>query len=79
MDIGLLGAVGMEEPLLIIASLQITKDSKHVSIKEFPHSWGQNSLIVRFAAQKSKNEDEPVVIIGAHQDSTNQWPFLPAP
>jgi leucyl aminopeptidase len=58
---------------------QISKDNKHVSIKEFPHSWGQNSIVVRFSPRSSKNDVEPVVIIGAHQDSTNQWPFLPAP
>ncbi|THH17620.1 hypothetical protein EW146_g3223 [Bondarzewia mesenterica] len=44
---------------------------------EFTHSWGQNSIIVRING--SAPTDDGVVIIGAHQDSTNMWPFLPAP
>lgn len=47
-----------------------------ITVSEFPHSWGQNSLIVRFPAENPKG---PVTIVGAHQDSTNMWPFLPAP
>lgn len=50
-----------------------------MTVSEFPHSWGQNSIIVRFAAADKANQNKPAVIIGAHQDSTNQWPFLPAP
>ncbi|KAJ7638664.1 peptidase [Roridomyces roridus] len=46
-----------------------------ISISEFPHSWGQNSIIVRINGTSS----DDVVVIGAHQDSTNLWPFLPAP
>ncbi|RSH91809.1 Leucine aminopeptidase 1 [Saitozyma podzolica] len=55
--------------------------SKHsgVTIKEFAHPWGQNSIIAHFAPADVSNKDAPVTIIGAHQDSTNQWPFLPAP
>jgi len=48
-----------------------------ISFTEFPHSWGQNSIIVRING--SSTTDDGVVIIGAHQDSTNMWPFLPAP
>ncbi|KZV69148.1 peptidase [Peniophora sp. CONT] len=46
-----------------------------ISITEFPHSWGQNSIVVHI------NGSAPTgtVVIGAHQDSTNIWPFLPAP
>ncbi|EIM88211.1 peptidase [Stereum hirsutum FP-91666 SS1] len=44
---------------------------------EFSHSWGQNSIIVRING--SAPVDEGIVIISAHQDSTNMWPFLPAP
>ncbi|GAW01891.1 peptidase [Lentinula edodes] len=54
------------------ASLQ-----KLITFREFRHSWGQNSIIVRI--QGSSTSDDAVVIIGAHQDSTNLWPFLPAP
>ena len=50
---------------------------KQISITEFPHSWGQNSIIVRING--TSTTDNGVVIISAHQDSTNMWPFLPAP
>ncbi|PFH52872.1 hypothetical protein AMATHDRAFT_56432 [Amanita thiersii Skay4041] len=48
-----------------------------ITIKEFPHSWGQNTIIVRIAG--ASTTDDSVVVVGAHQDSTNLWPFLPAP
>jgi len=48
-----------------------------IKISEFNHSWGQNSIIVRI--QGSSTTDHGIVVIGAHQDSTNIWPFLPAP
>ncbi|KAI9455453.1 peptidase [Lactarius psammicola] len=48
-----------------------------ISVSEFPHSWGQNTIVVRINGSSPTNEG--VVIIGAHQDSTNMWPFLPAP
>ncbi|OCH88312.1 peptidase [Obba rivulosa] len=47
-----------------------------ISIEEFSHNWAQSSIIVRINGSSS---DDDVVIIGAHQDSTNTWPFLPAP
>jgi len=48
-----------------------------IAIKEFEHSWAQNSIIVRI--QGTSKRDEGCVIISAHQDSTNFLPFLPAP
>ncbi|KIK65454.1 hypothetical protein GYMLUDRAFT_258206 [Collybiopsis luxurians FD-317 M1] len=54
------------------ASLQ-----KFITFREFKHSWGQNSIIVRI--EGSSTTDDGVVVIGAHQDSINMWPFLPAP
>ncbi|CDO74057.1 hypothetical protein BN946_scf185043.g107 [Trametes cinnabarina] len=48
-----------------------------ISIQEFPHSWAQSSVIVRING--SSSTDDSVVVIGAHLDSTNNWPFLPAP
>jgi len=48
-----------------------------ISVKEFEHSWGQNSILLKIAG--SHPSDEGAVIITAHQDSTNMWPFLPAP
>jgi len=50
---------------------------QQISAKEFPHTWGQNSIIVRI--QGSSTIEDGIVIVGAHQDSTNMWPFLPAP
>ncbi|EKM59666.1 uncharacterized protein PHACADRAFT_170253 [Phanerochaete carnosa HHB-10118-sp] len=50
---------------------------KHISIQEFPHSWNQNTIITRING--TSTTDDRVVIIGAHQDSANMWPFLPAP
>ncbi|KAK4685705.1 bacterial leucyl aminopeptidase, partial [Tremellales sp. Uapishka_1] len=57
----------------------IAGETPNVSIKEFTHPWGQNSLIARFEPVHKKDAKAPVTIIGAHQDSTNQWPFLPSP
>jgi leucyl aminopeptidase len=48
-----------------------------ISVSEFSHSWGQNTIIVRINGSSPTNEG--IVVIGAHQDSTNMWPFLPAP
>ncbi|KAH9052874.1 peptidase [Lactarius deliciosus] len=48
-----------------------------ISVSEFPHSWGQNTVVLRING--SSPTDEGVVVIGAHQDSTNLGPFLPAP
>ncbi|KAH9943063.1 peptidase [Epithele typhae] len=48
-----------------------------ISIQEFPHSWTQSSVIVTING--TSTEDDGIVVIGAHQDSTNTWPFLPAP
>ncbi|KAK0498466.1 peptidase [Armillaria luteobubalina] len=47
-----------------------------ISFTEFAHSWGQNSIIVRINGTEAS---EDIIIISAHQDSTNMWPFLPAP
>ncbi|KAI0770795.1 peptidase [Irpex lacteus] len=61
---------------------EITKDyapkslQDQISTTEFSHSWGQNSIITRINGTSS---DDRAVIISAHQDSTNLWPFLPAP
>ncbi|GAA6062737.1 hypothetical protein JCM10212_005940 [Sporobolomyces blumeae] len=59
---------------------QIANSNKALGIKisEFPHAWGQNSILVRFEPTAQNASDE-VVIVGAHQDSTNLLPFLGAP
>ena len=60
-----------------------------ITVKEHPHPWGQNSIVARIPIKthgtnkgkdgKKHKKEESVVIIGAHQDSANMWPFLPAP
>ncbi|KAF5369908.1 hypothetical protein D9758_001231 [Tetrapyrgos nigripes] len=56
---------------------QAMKD--RVLIHEYNHPWGQNSIVQIARIQGSSTTDDGVVIISAHQDSTNLWPFLPAP
>ncbi|GAA6028242.1 hypothetical protein JCM8097_006936 [Rhodosporidiobolus ruineniae] len=51
----------------------------HITIREFEHPWGQNSIIVRLEPKSSSTTSEDIVILSAHQDSTNLLPFLPAP
>jgi len=48
-----------------------------ISIAEFPHPWGQNSIIVKLKG--SSKRANGTVIISAHQDSTNMFPFFRAP
>lgn len=60
------------------------KDLK-VDVREFKHPWGQHSIIARFEPEssghdlKDGNSTNGIIILGAHQDSTNLLPFLPAP
>ncbi|THG98571.1 hypothetical protein EW026_g3651 [Hermanssonia centrifuga] len=75
---------GRESQLWLLSKIsEITKDyapkslQDVISISEFKHSWGQNSIIARINGTSST--DDSVVILSAHQDSTNMWPFLPAP
>lgn len=55
-----------------------SKSDANITMREFAHPWGQNSIIVRFEPSTDL-VNAPTVVIGAHQDSTNQFPFLPAP
>ncbi|KAI5984158.1 hypothetical protein EDD15DRAFT_2311208 [Pisolithus albus] len=48
-----------------------------ITIYEFPHPWGQHTIIARING--SSPVEDGIVVVGAHQDSTNMWPFLPAP
>ncbi|KAH9963857.1 peptidase [Russula dissimulans] len=50
-----------------------------ITIQEFDHPWGQNTIIVRINGSSPGLTDDGVVIVGAHQDSTNFLPFLAAP
>ncbi|CEQ39560.1 SPOSA6832_01081 [Sporobolomyces salmonicolor] len=53
---------------------EISSSNEHVKVKvsEFEHSWGQNSIIVRFNPAESAKKSDQV-------DSTNLLPFLGAP
>ncbi|KAJ3358025.1 Leucine aminopeptidase 1 [Entophlyctis luteolus] len=49
-----------------------------ITVSKFEHDWAQFSIIVRLDSVNGTRgvpipDDEPVVIISAHQDSTNQW------
>ncbi|CAO1624021.1 unnamed protein product [Parajaminaea phylloscopi] len=49
-----------------------------VDVLEFPHPWGQNSIIVRLKASDAKANG--TIVLGCHQDSVNLLlPVLPAP
>ncbi|KAK4702924.1 bacterial leucyl aminopeptidase, partial [Phenoliferia sp. Uapishka_3] len=70
-----------ESQQFLLATLRdIAKTNKHINVTftEFEHPWGQNSIIARFEPLPSATS-EAVVILGGHQDSTNIFPFLPAP
>ncbi|KAI5120508.1 hypothetical protein M0805_000093 [Coniferiporia weirii] len=49
---------------------------ERISVAEFPHAWDQSSIVVKISGTTSEDE---VIVVGAHQDSTHAWPFLPAP
>jgi len=77
-DTGKQSQVWLKERIAQITSEWGSKSLQNlISISEFSHSWGQNSIIARING--SSTTDDAVIIIGAHQDSTNMWPFLPAP
>lgn len=67
---------GRESQKFLLATLKEAARGTDIDITEFVHSWGQNSIIARFPG---KDDTAPITIVGAHQDSTNMWPFLPAP
>lgn len=61
-----------------------------VRVRSFPHTWQQSSVIAHFPSKReleakrdgvaiAAKDKEAIVIVGAHQDSTNLLPFLPAP
>ncbi|KZO93263.1 peptidase [Calocera viscosa TUFC12733] len=51
-----------------------------ITVTEFTHPWGQNSIILRIkGASEEATAENGTVLIGAHQDSANMIPFLPAP
>lgn len=48
-----------------IASDAFHRRLSRISITEFPHNWGQNSIVARI---NGTSEHDVVVILGAHQD-----------
>jgi bacterial leucyl aminopeptidase len=48
-------------------------------VEAFKHPWGQNSIIAHIPTSSTSSKTDPITIISAHQDSTNSFPFLPAP
>lgn len=51
-----------------------------VTVEEFPHPWGQNSILLKVkGANHQLTKSKGVTILGAHQDSTNLFPFFAAP
>ncbi|KAJ3131055.1 Leucine aminopeptidase 1 [Physocladia obscura] len=60
------------QALTVAASADLTAVS--ISVNKFKHDWAQFSIILRIEAVNSTlPADTPVVIISAHQDSTNMW------
>lgn len=59
---------------------QIANANEHLNmtVSEFAHPWGQNSIIARLPVP-SNVQSKGKVVVGAHQDSTNLLPFLGAP
>lgn len=62
----------------VVESIAYAKKALNMTVKEFPHEWGQNSIIATLPVAKGKKALGRIVI-GAHQDSTNLLPFLGAP
>ena len=69
---------GRESQQFLLGHLKDAASGREgIEISEFEHTWAQNSIIARFNPSSAKAG--PTVILSAHQDSTNTWPFLPAP
>ncbi|GAA5863194.1 hypothetical protein JCM3774_000806 [Rhodotorula dairenensis] len=69
-----------------VEQIAATNKKLAIDVREFKHPWGQNSIIARFEPPSSGHDDLKdsnstggIVILGAHQDSTNLLPFLAAP
>jgi len=61
-----------------LTKLAASNPKLNITVIEFAHPWGQNSIIARFPGNDLPSST-PVVILGGHQDSTNLLPFLSAP
>ncbi|KAJ1027840.1 hypothetical protein NDA13_003293 [Ustilago tritici] len=59
---------------------EVVKNKDYIKVEEFPHPWGQNSILLKIKGSNSTlTEHCGVTILGAHQDSTNLFPFFAAP
>lgn len=73
------GASSQKFLLQCLTEIAASNPKLNVTIVEFEHAWGQNSIIARFPGTDSVSATAPVVILGGHLDSTNLLPFLSAP
>lgn len=71
-------STGAESSAWLLGRVQdiITESNTNATVKAFPHSWGQSSIIATIPGRSNKT-----IVIGAHQDSANLFApmFLPAP
>ena len=71
-------STGVESSAWLLGKVQdiVTESGVNATVKAFPHSWGQSSIIATIPGQSNKT-----IVIGAHQDSANLFApmFLPAP
>ncbi|CDS00794.1 hypothetical protein, partial [Sporisorium scitamineum] len=66
--------------LLETVSDLVKDHSSFIHVEEFPHPWGQNSILLKIKGTNSTlTASRGVTILGAHQDSTNLFPFFAAP
>ncbi|TKY90920.1 hypothetical protein EX895_000918 [Sporisorium graminicola] len=58
----------------------VANHSSFISVEEFPHPWGQNSILLKIQGTNATlTASKGITILGAHQDSTNLFPFFSAP
>ncbi len=76
-DTGRESSTWLKEQVEAIAS---TNPPLNITVKSFKHDWAQFSVIAKIPGTRS-SEDGPIIIISAHQDSTNLFlpSILPAP
>lgn len=60
---------------------EYTQSNPDIEVREFEHSWAQNSIIARIPATNSTAaQHNGKIVVGAHQDSVNMiLPIFPAP
>jgi len=76
-DTGKQSQVWLQSKIDEVTSTWASKElQKRITTREFPHAWAQSSIITTINGTSSPDE---IIVISAHQDSTNMFPFLPAP